>query len=132
MPRAPEALGTPFCLEARDQSGTPGGDNVPPFRMGPYAEPLMGRFGAAAGNGRFERGGSDRSEKWERTRDMMAVMLAILAAHDGLESAKRTVRACWAAADDLAGEMCGSSRVAPEIGARSAEAGTMAPPCEEK
>jgi hypothetical protein len=42
---------------------------------------------------------------------MLAILMAILAAQDGIVSAKKTALICWEEANSLARTLCESSRV---------------------
>jgi inner membrane protein involved in colicin E2 resistance len=61
-----------------------------------------------------ERNMSDagHAKDWEHQRDILAIMLAILASHDGIASAKRTALACWEEANSLASTLSESPQLA--------------------
>ena len=106
MTRSPEPLSVhPDALPARDRPQAIVPDRAaPPYRIAReahfFAEPLEDHSrpaGAAPSTGR----------DWEHTRDMLAMMMAILAAHDGIVSARKTALACWQEANDMARMLSG-------------------------
>jgi hypothetical protein len=67
-------------------------------------------------------GASASDREWEHTRDMLAILMTVLAAHDGISSARSTALACWKEANSMARALRESSRLSTKSGREQGEA----------
>jgi hypothetical protein len=96
-------------VPTRDRTCPTHAGDVTPLRMAPEAEGGGGPAAESAANASPEEPGvSGPGAECEHTRDILAIMMAILASHDGFASAKKTALLCWEEADKMARMMRGS------------------------
>ncbi len=114
MSQAPEPFGVLHgTIPTRDQSSPTDTGGATPFRVALETQVLASPVEEYAGRSRpIGPGVSGTGTQWEHTRDMLAIMMTILAAHDGIASAKKTALACWEEANSMARTLCESSQVA--------------------
>jgi hypothetical protein len=104
MSLASEPFGVPHrTIPTRDQTSPTDAERATPFWVALQAQGLPGPIAESAGSTRPEGPGvSGAGREWEHRRDILAIMTAILTAHDGIASAKKTALLCWEEANNMA------------------------------
>ena len=116
MSQAPEPFGSPQrTIATRNQPSPPDTGGATPCRVALETQGLARPVEESAGRSKpMGSGTSGTGTQWEHTRDMLAIMMTILAAQDGIASAKKTALACWEEANSMARTLCESSQVATQ------------------